>query len=68
MITLYEWGVVSESGILGGGWFDGCTDARAWPMRYKTRREARNTARALNTKYAYLRWRFQAVPLIIEIR
>ena len=56
--------------LLGGSWFEGCVDARKWPMRFETRREARKSAKNLGSQYKYLHsyWSFKPVKLKIIVK
>lgn len=65
------WGIKMDGGPLGVGWFvetiglPKCIPR--WPARFLTRREAREAAKALTAKYAYLKWRFHPIRLSVSI-
>ena len=66
----HRWGIVlGGTGLLGAGWF---TQSHTWPMLFSTRKQARNEARHLTAKYAYLDpvhhgWKFWAVKVLFTV-
>lgn len=75
-----RWGIQMRSaqevwrGALGYPWIGGWTLPKGidhWPLSYETRHEAREQARQMTQKYAYLgphhSWKFRAVRLAITV-
>lgn len=76
-----RWGIQKRSageswgGPLGFGWIDQYSmlpkGVHYWPASYETRREARDKAKRMTKKFAYLGpyhgWRFRAVRLRITV-
>ena len=64
---LHEWGIrMPDTGPLGDGWFTG--PCEPWPKRFKTRAEARVTARGMTEMRRYLGWTFKPIKLTLSIR
>ena len=75
--VMIQWGIELRDDrddcplLLGGSWFEGCVDTRKWPMRFETRREARKSAKDLESQYKYLsghHWFFKPVQLKIIVK